>query len=393
MAVFLVVCLCVLPLFIPVFSRLSAEESAIVIAQNDFDGDLVVNTVDIDDDNDGIPDILEIADNGDDIDSDRDGQPDRLDLDSDNDGILDWQESGALIQLDLSAIRKVGPRLVGTIGSNGLIDAFESPIDTGELSYSLANVDSGQDEVPDFLDLDSDNDGWPDLLEAGVSPDYDSDGDARLDTPPGTVGADGIADYLQQFPDQSCCDLDGDGDQESNPINSDMTDLPDFQDLDSDNDGIYDIVELNGTDADGNGRVDNFLDTTGGINGPDGMDDGLNAFPLSPVDNDGNGVYDHLDIDTSTVGPAEAGGEDPTGQLPVPADTEPDQPSPEPSDTEPDGLLSDDAGSGAVKTGLNSSGCSINSSANSAMLSIMFLFSVLALGYRRRFCRNVYQSS
>ncbi len=57
---------------------------------NDFDGDGIPNSTDIDDDNDGIPDVDEAAD------FDGDGQPDSLDLDSDNDGIFDIVEAGGV---------------------------------------------------------------------------------------------------------------------------------------------------------------------------------------------------------------------------------------------------------------------------------------------------------
>lgn len=383
-ALFLVVCLSLGPMFVPVFSRLFADE-AVPISDNDFDGDQIVNTADIDDDNDGIIDLLEISETGNDIDSDRDGQPDRLDLDSDNDGILDWQESGALIQLDLSGVRRVGPRLVGETGTNGLIDVFESSANDGTMRYTLSNIDSSQDDIPDFLDLDSDNDGWPDLREAGVLASYDSNNDGRLDLLNSSVGDDGIADYLQKIPDQSCCDLDGDGDQETGPANTDMIDLPDFQDLDSDNDGIFDLVELNGQDADNNGRVDSFLDVTGGVNGPDGMDDGLAAFPLRPQDENANGVEDHIEFVASTpeTGPDSADidpGQDMPGQQPVPS-----EPVPAAQDEPP---LADEIVDGAVRTGLNSAGCSIYSQGPNRLFVLMILLSagvlVIRSNVRRR---------
>lgn len=70
-------------------------------------------------------------------------------------------------------------------------------------------TDTDGDTIPDFLDLDSDNDGVPDEIEAG---------DTLLNTPPK--------------------DFDGDG-------------LPDFRDNDGDNDGVLDGDE----DRDGNGMV------------------------------------------------------------------------------------------------------------------------------------------
>ena len=63
--------------------------AAQVVATADFDGDGVGDTTDVDDDNDGITDILEG-----DTDTDGDGIPNRLDLDSDNDGCNDVVEAG-----------------------------------------------------------------------------------------------------------------------------------------------------------------------------------------------------------------------------------------------------------------------------------------------------------
>jgi len=303
--------------------------------QNDGDGDAIANTVDIDDDNDGIPDLYEIAEDGSDIDTDGDGMPDRLDLDSDNDGILDWIESGATTTLDLSSLRKVGGRLVGEVGHNGLLDVFETFVDSGELVYGLANSDDPADTVPDFMDLDSDNDGWPDLREAGVPADFDVDNNARLDARGYGVGNDGIYDYLQSVNDQACCDLNGDGIDDVMPLNTDGADLPDFQDLDSDNDGISDIAEFGGQDTDEDGRVDNFRDVDGG---PDGLDDGALAFPYQTSDDNGNGVPDHIDSTNGGVG-------DTSGQ---PLTTVP-------IDDEPVGL---------VLTGLDASGCSIAGPSN-----------------------------
>ncbi len=101
------------------------------------------------------------------------------------------------------------------------------------------------------------------------------------------------------------------------PSDKDKDQIPNYLDLDSDNDGIYDIVEAGTTllDVDKDGRVDNNLDNDSdgvsdiveGINGPDkgttprqttsGIDDYLN----SDSDNDGcsdvNEAYDNKNID------------------------------------------------------------------------------------------------
>lgn len=347
--------------------RTANAADPILVGRNDADGDSIVNTADVDDDNDGIADLLEIGADGSDRDSDRDGMPDRLDLDSDNDGIPDWVESGAIKTLSLSSLRVVGARLVGEVGDNGMLDVFESPIDTGRAAYTLANTDVNEDDIPDYLDLDSDNDGWPDLREAGVSPSYDINGDARIDAPPGSVGNDGIADILQSVNDQACCDLDGDGRNNLIPINTDSADLPDFQDLDSDNDGIQDIIELGGSDSDNNGHVDNFVDVLGG---KDGTDDGLLAFPYNPRDANGNGVFDHVEYIPSAS--AENDGE----TVDVVPDVEGLQPQAD--DPQP----ADEASQGVILTGLNASGCSIASSAPNSLLYLLTIISIAMLGRR-----------
>ncbi len=336
---------------LPIYSSAYAQDDSPLTIINDFDSDGITNTADVDDDNDGIPDTFEIAADGADIDSDADGMPDRLDLDSDNDGILDWIESGATKTLDLSSIRKVGARLSGDVGSNGMLDIFESPLDTGALSYNLSNTDG--DALPDFQDLDSDNDGWPDLREAGVAAEFDQDNDARLDLTNSSVGSDGVVDYLQLVNDRACCDLDGDGVNDIIPLNTDLSDLPDYQDLDSDNDGLFDIAELNGQDLNNDGRVDNLVDVAGGA---DGWDDALLAFPYSPVDANGNGIPDNIDVFS-----------DPTGDL------ESDDPASAPVDDSP--------AVGSILTGLNAGGCSITGPGdkNFGFLMLLLLFGGLRL--------------
>lgn len=359
-----------------------------VVTTNDSDGDRVVDTVDVDDDNDGITDVNEIAGNGQDVDTDKDGIPDRLDLDSDNDGVLDWQESGAVFSIDFSSLRVVSGRLLGEVGLNGYIDALETSTDNGQMSYTLANVDFPEDDLPDAIDLDSDNDGLPDLLEAGVDASLDIDGDGRIDIDRGSVGSDGIADRLQSTNDATCCDVNGDGVEDTVPRNTDGTDYPDYQDLDSDNDGVFDLVEAGGRDFDGDGRVDNFSDS------PvlDGMDDTLLSIPLIFADINGNAVPDHIDEFAQP-------GDEPEVEAPVtstaPENNEGDSdaasvgnrdPAPrpgsnimgndnqQPAEDDPTGTL--------VETGLNASGCSVQSAGVDLMLLLLSVLSITVLGWR-----------
>jgi len=76
--------------------------------------------------------------------------------------------------------------------------------------------------------------------------------------------------------------------------------IPNVEDLDSDNDGIADIIEAGGSDTDNDGRVDNFSDTNN-----DGLDDALAAIPLVATDTDLDGIADFLDTDSDNDGLAD----------------------------------------------------------------------------------------
>jgi len=276
----LVLCVCLL--------TAAGTSAAPRVEDADLDG--VPDTVDLDDDNDSILDRQEIAPDGSDRDSDQDGMPDRLDLDSDNDGILDVEESGVFRLPGITAVRLVGGRLRTAVGINGVADFLETAPDSGVSILTPLNSDEAEgDRLPDYLDLDSDNDGLLDLVEAGVPATLDLNGDGRIDAGPGTVGADGILDLVQLNNDANCCDYTLDGVEDVTPRNTDQVDFPDFQDLDSDNDGVFDLVEAGGTDLNGNGRVDGFIDNP---SNPDGLDDALALVPLTPEDQNQDGVPD-----------------------------------------------------------------------------------------------------
>lgn len=376
-AVLVVLALALLFMLLDRDAQAQAESPAGTL-RNDADRDGVVDTADVDDDNDGVLDRLEIAADGSDRDSDSDGMPDRLDLDSDNDGLLDWQESGAVFSIDLSGLSTRGGRLVGPVGENGMLDVLEAPVDSGRARFELANSDSPFDTLVDMLDLDADNDGLADLVEAGVPPFRDADRDGRIDAPIGSVGADGIADYLQPINDESCCDVTGDGRPDILPLNSDAAGLPDPLDLDSDDDGVSDLVEAGGTDVDGDARVDGFVDVQGT---PDGFDDAYRAAPLLGTDLNGNGLIDHRDA--AIVGSVEPGEEPRAGDVDQGGSGEPEVLG-TPGLTQ---IYRDDDGSDpAVLTGLNASGCSIGASgARANMLWVaVLLVSAAALWLRRR---------
>lgn len=194
----------------------------------DSDGDGVDNGKDLDSDNDGIPDIVESGG----VDTDGDGRVDDM-TDSDNDGIVD-------------------------------------EFDTDNGGTPLPNLDSDGDGVYDKNDLDADNDGVPDVNEIGGTDengdgradDYvDTDGDGLGDVIDGDVGNDNTAENSANA--LILTGIDSDNDSRPNSfVNGDVDgdNLLAHIDIDSDDDGITDLVEAGQTDADTNGRVDNYID-------------------------------------------------------------------------------------------------------------------------------------
>ncbi|MBV1887674.1 MAG: choice-of-anchor D domain-containing protein, partial [Urechidicola sp.] len=132
----------------------------------------------------------------------------------------------------------------------------------------FCGLDTDSDGVDDYYDSDSDNDGIPDLVEAGGT---DIDGDGIIDVLTDT-DIDGLADTYDSTPNvyfaeevTTLADLDFDGDGFKNRI-----------DLDSDNDGIVDLIEAGGTDIDGDAKLDSFVDSNS-----DGYHDSFDGASIS----------------------------------------------------------------------------------------------------------------
>lgn len=262
-----------------------------VLVNLDTDGDGIANIDDLDDDNDSILDTIEDRDNPD-RDTDHDGVLDRLDLDSDNDGLLDIREADHPL-LDTNGDGHIDSSS-SSFGTNGYLNSLETFPDSGIPRSNLPNTDG--DTVPDFQDLDSDNDGISDVIEGGGS---DPNGDAIVGSGVFVdTNGNGILDTLEpglggsplSIPDQ---DRDG---------------TPNFRDLDSDNDGIFDVTEAGRTslDTNGDGSIDGPDIDSDGL--PDTIDGSTSTFgsvlsPLTPpIDGNGNGIPDFLEPPTSTSG-------------------------------------------------------------------------------------------
>ncbi|GIV30874.1 MAG: hypothetical protein KatS3mg029_0225 [Saprospiraceae bacterium] len=271
--------------------------------QHDRDGDGIPNFLDSDSDNDGIPDIIEnggLDTNGDGvIDYPVPGNPGSM-PDADGDGFCDWYDTD-------------------TDGVYGLDDLNRALLYTsnGKLKSGTPgfNPDFDYDGIPDFLDLDSDNDGIPDLIEAlGV----DSDGNGRIDPSEfKDLNGTGFHDLYEANPlvttdPQQPENINGrpyDFD-DNNSLTSDDRDgdgSPNRRDLDSDDDGIKDILEVGNFDYDSNldGVADSFADANS-----DGMSDPLVGTCFTEVDGlIANGrPEDGLDLNTSIYGSIYADG-------------------------------------------------------------------------------------
>ncbi|TVZ59042.1 gliding motility-associated-like protein [Flavobacteriaceae bacterium MAR_2010_105] len=257
---------------------------------NDPDGNGMagIGILDTDSDNDNTPDYIEVDSDGIPVavgstglipfDTDGDGNHDHHDLDSDNDGITDVIEAGGI---DSNGDGRYGSGTTNDVDADGLIDAIDpyddrdGSLDTALGGTPLVVVDTDNDGQSNYLDLDSDNDTIPDNVEAQSTVNYSAS--SSLDT-----DGDGLDDTF---------DISNSG----TPIivvNTDGVDAPDYLDLDSDNDGIFDIIES------GNGAADTNSDgTTNGATGTNGLDNNFDDTIAGDTFTDPNGILDDTQTD------------------------------------------------------------------------------------------------
>lgn len=315
----------------------------------DFDGDLICDEADPDDDNDGVIDAEDLAPrnsnscrdidldgcddcaNGfddplnDGVDSDGDGLCNLADDDDDNDGVADTADSSPL-----------DPFQCGDVDMDGCEDCFSGISDTandgadtdGDGLCDSGDPDLDGDGIENACDLDQTvgQDCNSDLIlddcqlsendcDGNLVPDdcqVDSDGDTSPDTCDLDDDGDGVEDSADSAPLDPllCRDSDGDGcddcssgidDSSADGTDSDGDGLCDFGDADDDNDGVIDgedAAPLDGSlcrDTDGDGCDD----CSSGLDNPasDGLDtDADGICDLGDPDDDNDGVNDDVDI-------------------------------------------------------------------------------------------------
>jgi hypothetical protein len=181
-----------------------------------------------------------------DLDFDNDGVPDAIDLDDDNDGTPDLNEYPGIVLTQDPAADADGD------GIPNYMDADFTGCGGINGSGICANFDKDGDGVPNSFDLDADNDGVPDVIEAGG---IDTNGDGVLDN-----FNDTDADGLSQSIDANNTGAAGSG-TGLGVVDFDGDGLINSLDLDSDADGITDLREAGLPDADNNAMIDAFADT------------------------------------------------------------------------------------------------------------------------------------
>lgn len=148
-------------------------------------------------------------------DTDADGAYDYADIDSDNDGILDVIEVHGKNYIPKSNI---------DLNKDGLDDAF----------VGLTPADSDSDGIKDYLDLDSDNDGIYDLIESGHTA-LDANNDGIVDGNLSDFGINGFLNSLETFADSFISNY--------TVLDTDTDGVRNFVDWDSDADNCADVIE------------------------------------------------------------------------------------------------------------------------------------------------------
>ncbi|MEM7127913.1 MAG: hypothetical protein AAF702_16385 [Chloroflexota bacterium] len=124
------------------------------------------------------------------------------------------------------------------------------------LGCDFTTLDTDSDTIPDHLDLDSDNDGIPDNIEAQTTQGYVAPANDDAATYLANNGLNSAYTITGTYPTNGITPVDTDN----------QGDNPDYLDLDSDEDGTFDIVESGQGLTQGTtpGQV---ISTTVGING------------------------------------------------------------------------------------------------------------------------------
>ncbi len=229
------------------------------------------------------------------FDNDCDGIGDYIDIDDDNDGILDVVEANGIDPLTDA----------DGDGVSAYLDEDDSDPNIGDDTPGIEMIyDFDGDGLPNHLELDADNDGIPDVREAGFD-DIDNDGIVDVVNPLTDYGANGLADIAETFVDSGVVIIPLPNTDAATDNNPNIT-LYNFLDVDSDNDGLTDAREaFHGhilyKDDNNDGIIDGFIDIADQGNGwDDRIDDDAVFFPM--INSDSDSIFNYLDLDSDGDG-------------------------------------------------------------------------------------------
>ena len=174
----------------------------------------------------------------------------------------DWQQYTASLTLPNVNEFKV-------IFINNTLGGIGNDLAMDDISIMQTLCDTDSDGIPNVFDLDSDNDGIEDIVEAGLG--NMSNGKGKVDTTWTDSNNNGMLDSTES----------------NTPLNSDSDLVPNYIDLDSDNDSIFDVDEGSENTSAPVGYTNGDGDITG-----DGRGDGIDSETFRSKDIDGNGIIE-----------------------------------------------------------------------------------------------------
>jgi Rieske Fe-S protein len=142
-----------------------------------------------------------------------------------------------------------------------------------DISITQTLCDLDYDGVADLFDLDADNDGIEDVIEVGLG--TISNGKGKIDTTWTDANGNGLHDSAEAS--AALPSLDSDGDT-----------VPNYLDLDSDNDSLFDVDE---SGAGNTNAVTGYQNGDGDITG-DGKGDGAESEVFRSKDTNGDGIIE-----------------------------------------------------------------------------------------------------
>lgn len=175
----------------------------------------------------------------------------------------DWYQFTASLNLNVDAFNVIFiNNETGGLGNDLALD---------DILITQALCDLDLDGVADVFDLDSDNDGLEDIIEVGLG--ALSNGKGKMDAAWLDVNSNGLHDSAEGI--LSAPDFDGDG-------------APNYMDLDSDNDAVFDVDE---SGAGNINAIPGFINGDGDITG-DGKGDGADTETFRSKDTNGDGIVE-----------------------------------------------------------------------------------------------------